>query len=102
MIKPNDIDEYINGFSNEIQQFLEQVRGTIKKTAPQAEESSGRHGVSQPGPKITIRPWTASIPTTCGSKASELTPPIKIAATRRALAKKLSPASWEQSGAMKP
>jgi uncharacterized protein YdhG (YjbR/CyaY superfamily) len=38
MKKPKDIDEYINSFPNEIQQFLEQVRATIKRAAPQAQE----------------------------------------------------------------
>jgi uncharacterized protein YdhG (YjbR/CyaY superfamily) len=38
MIKPKDIDEYINGFPTEIQQLLEQVRLTIKENAPQAKE----------------------------------------------------------------
>jgi uncharacterized protein YdhG (YjbR/CyaY superfamily) len=38
MIKPKDVDEYINGFTIEIQQLLEQVRLTVKKAAPQAKE----------------------------------------------------------------
>ena len=38
MPKPKDVDEYINGFPEEIHQFLEQVRLTIKKAAPQAQE----------------------------------------------------------------
>lgn len=37
--KPNNIDEYIAGFSKETQQILEQVRTTIKKAAPEAEET---------------------------------------------------------------
>ena len=37
--KPNDIDEYIAGFPKDIQKVLEQVRATIKKAAPGAEEA---------------------------------------------------------------
>lgn len=36
--KPKTIDEYIAGFPSETQQILEQVRQTIKKAAPDAEE----------------------------------------------------------------
>ena len=38
MTKPKDIDEYIAGFPKEIQNTLEQLRATIKKAAPKAEE----------------------------------------------------------------
>ncbi len=38
MKKPTDIDEYISGFPPEVQERLEQMRATIKKAAPQAEE----------------------------------------------------------------
>jgi uncharacterized protein YdhG (YjbR/CyaY superfamily) len=38
MKKPKSIDEYINGFPDEIQDILTQIRTTIKKAAPQAEE----------------------------------------------------------------
>jgi uncharacterized protein YdhG (YjbR/CyaY superfamily) len=34
-----DIDEYIAGFPNEIQQLLQQMRSTIRKSAPHAEEA---------------------------------------------------------------
>ncbi len=34
----NTIDEYISGFPKEVQLILEQVRNTIKKAAPDAEE----------------------------------------------------------------
>jgi uncharacterized protein YdhG (YjbR/CyaY superfamily) len=34
-----DIDEYIAGFPKEVQEVLEQVRSTIKKAAPAAEEA---------------------------------------------------------------
>ncbi|MGB4775987.1 MAG: DUF1801 domain-containing protein [Daejeonella sp.] len=35
--KPIDIDEYISAFPKETQLLLEQLRATIKKTAPEAE-----------------------------------------------------------------
>lgn len=35
---PKDIDEYIAGFPTDIQLILEQVRTTIKKAVPKAEE----------------------------------------------------------------
>jgi uncharacterized protein YdhG (YjbR/CyaY superfamily) len=38
MKKPKDIDEYVSSFPIEIQEVLEQLRATIKKAAPQAEE----------------------------------------------------------------
>lgn len=38
-IIPATIDEYIAGFPAGIQQLLEQVRATIKKAAPEAEET---------------------------------------------------------------
>ena len=34
-----DIDEYIAGFSEDVQEILEKVRVTIKKAAPDAEEA---------------------------------------------------------------
>ena len=37
--KPNNIDEYIAGFPKETQKILEQIRATIKKAAPDAEET---------------------------------------------------------------
>ncbi len=36
--KPNNIDEYIAGFPKDTQKILEQIRATIKKAAPEAEE----------------------------------------------------------------
>jgi len=39
MKKPENIDEYISGFSPEIQKILQQIRATIKKAAPQATET---------------------------------------------------------------
>lgn len=37
--KPATIDEYIAGFPKEIQQILQQIRTTVKKAAPDAEET---------------------------------------------------------------
>lgn len=37
--KPKNIDEYIAGFPKDIQKLLEQIRLTIKKAAPEAEET---------------------------------------------------------------
>ncbi|HMJ46941.1 MAG TPA: DUF1801 domain-containing protein [Ferruginibacter sp.] len=37
--KPASIDEYIAGFQEQTQKILEQVRATIKKAAPGAEET---------------------------------------------------------------
>lgn len=34
-----DIDEYIAGFPNDVQQILEKIRMTIRKAAPDAEET---------------------------------------------------------------
>ena len=39
MEKVNNIDEYIKGFPAPIQKLLQQVRETIKKAAPDAEET---------------------------------------------------------------
>lgn len=36
---PKNIDEYIAGFSNDVQEMLEKVRMTIRKAAPGAEET---------------------------------------------------------------
>jgi uncharacterized protein YdhG (YjbR/CyaY superfamily) len=36
--KPKDIDEYISGFPVEIQKVLEQIRATVRKSVPEAEE----------------------------------------------------------------
>lgn len=37
--KPNNINEYIAGFPKDIQEILEQIRATIKKAAPDADET---------------------------------------------------------------
>ena len=36
---PRDIDEYIAGFPNDVQEILEKIRMTIRKAAPDAEET---------------------------------------------------------------
>ena len=36
---PKDIDEYIAGFPNHVQKILQKIRITIKKAAPDAEET---------------------------------------------------------------
>ena len=36
---PKNIDEYIAGFPGDVQQVLKQIRATIKKVAPDAEEA---------------------------------------------------------------
>ena len=36
--KPENIDEYIGGFPNDVQEILEKVRMTIQKAAPDAKE----------------------------------------------------------------
>ncbi|MGO4773781.1 iron chaperone [Flavobacterium sp. W22_SRS_FK3] len=36
--KPANIDEYIGGFPNDVQEILERVRMTIQKAAPDAKE----------------------------------------------------------------
>jgi uncharacterized protein YdhG (YjbR/CyaY superfamily) len=38
MLKPASVDDYIAAFTKETQQILQQVRATIKKAAPAAEE----------------------------------------------------------------
>jgi uncharacterized protein YdhG (YjbR/CyaY superfamily) len=37
--KPKNIDEYIARFPSDIQEILEQIRATIKKVVPEAEET---------------------------------------------------------------
>lgn len=36
---PKDIDEYIAGFPNEVQEILEKIRRTIREAAPEAQET---------------------------------------------------------------
>jgi uncharacterized protein YdhG (YjbR/CyaY superfamily) len=37
--KPRDVDDYIAGFPQGVQRRLREIRGTIKKAAPKADES---------------------------------------------------------------
>ena len=37
--EPKDIDEYIAGFPEDVQKILEKIRTTIRKAAPDAEET---------------------------------------------------------------
>ena len=37
--KPQNIDEYLAGFPNHTRNMLQQIRSTIKKTVPEAEET---------------------------------------------------------------
>jgi uncharacterized protein YdhG (YjbR/CyaY superfamily) len=37
--KAKDVDEYINGFPQDIREILQQVRATIQKAAPSAEQT---------------------------------------------------------------
>ena len=39
MAKASSIDEYIAGFPKDIQNYLEEIRSTIKKAAPEAQET---------------------------------------------------------------
>ena len=50
-IKPKNIDEYIAGFPEEVQEILHQVRMTVKEAAPDAEEviSYSMHAFRQNG-----------------------------------------------------
>lgn len=36
---PKNIDEYISGFTHDVQEILEKIRMTIRKAAPDAEET---------------------------------------------------------------
>ena len=38
-LKPKSIDEYIEAFPKEIRSILQQIRETIKKAAPEADET---------------------------------------------------------------
>src|SRR3989442_1617369 len=45
-----DIDEYIAGFPNDVQEILEKIRRTNRKTAPDAEET-----ISYQIPTLTLK-----------------------------------------------
>src|SRR6266850_2403935 len=47
---PKDIDEYIAGFPNDVQKILEKIRMTIRKAAPDAEET-----ISYQIPSFTLK-----------------------------------------------
>lgn len=51
--KPDNVNEYIAEFPKDIQEILEKIRATIKKAAPQAEESIS---YAMPGYKLNERP----------------------------------------------
>ncbi|WP_018612274.1 iron chaperone [Segetibacter koreensis] len=36
---PNNIDDYIAGFPKDVQKILQQIRATVKKAAPEADET---------------------------------------------------------------
>lgn len=47
---PKDIDEYIAGFPNDVQEILEKIRMTIRRAAPDAEET-----ISYQVPTFTLK-----------------------------------------------
>jgi uncharacterized protein YdhG (YjbR/CyaY superfamily) len=47
---PKNIDEYIAGFPNDVQEILERIRMTIRKAAPDAEET-----ISYQMPTFTLK-----------------------------------------------
>ena len=49
-VVPKDIDEYIAGFPQDVQEILEKIRATIKKAAPDAEET-----ISYQMPTFTLK-----------------------------------------------
>ena len=66
---PTNIDEYIDGFPDDVQKILQRVRNTIRKVAPTAEESisyqiptfklNGRHLIYFAGYKSHISLYPA-------------------------------------------
>lgn len=61
--KPANTDEYIAGFPREVQKHLQQIRATIKKAAPQAEEiiSYGMPAFKQNGNLVYFAAWKEHI-----------------------------------------
>lgn len=53
MTKPATIDEYVAGFPEDVQKLLEEVRTTIRKAAPEAEEGIA---YGMPGYKLNGKP----------------------------------------------
>jgi len=72
--RTNDIDKYIAGFTKDKQKLLEQLRGIIRKAAPQAQEaiSYGMPAFKQNGMLVFFAAWKNHIgfyPTSSGIKA---------------------------------
>ena len=72
--KPYDIDKYIAGFTKEKQKLLKQLRYTIRKAAPKAQEtiSYGMPAFKQDGMLVYFAAWKDHIgfyPTSSGIKA---------------------------------
>jgi uncharacterized protein YdhG (YjbR/CyaY superfamily) len=63
MDKPTDIDAYIAGFPLDVQEKLQQVRATVKKAAPTAEEtiSYGLPAFKLNGPLVYFAAFKAHI-----------------------------------------
>ena len=57
--KPSDIDKYIAGFTKDKQKLLKQLRATIRKTAPKAQEtiSYGMPAFKQDGMLVYFAAW---------------------------------------------
>ncbi|MGI0041232.1 MAG: iron chaperone [Nitrosopumilaceae archaeon] len=71
--KPHDIDKYIAGFTKEKQKLLKQIRYTIRKAAPKAQEtiSYGMPAFKQDGMLVYFAAWKDHIgfyPTSSGIK----------------------------------
>ena len=72
--KPHDIDKYIAGFTKEKQKLLKQLRYTIRKAAPNAQEtiSYGMPAFKQDGMLVYFAAWKDHVgfyPTSSGIKA---------------------------------
>ena len=72
--KPATIDDYISGFAPEIQRLLKQVRNTIRKAAPKAQEtiSYGIPAFMLEGPVVYFAAFKHHIgfyPTSSGTRA---------------------------------
>ena len=72
--KTYDIDKYISGFTKDKQKLLKQLRGIIRKAAPQAQESIsyGMPAFKQNGMLVYFAAWKNHIgfyPTSSGIKA---------------------------------
>ena len=57
--RPRDIDKYIAGFTKEKQKLLKQLRYTIRKAAPNAQEtiSYGMPAFKQDGMLVYFAAW---------------------------------------------